>query len=321
MDGGVPKLHWKAPADWKEQPAGNVRIASFSITTPEGGKADMSVTQFPGDVGGALANVNRWRGQLGLPAVTEEDLPKLVKTTTAPAGEFSVTEFGNDNKLIEGSKHDAMIGAWLKQPERTWFFKLSGDAEIVSAQRDAFMAFLQSVEFAAPDVASDPASLLDGAAAAAENGAAPLAGGPAAANRTVTWTAPTEWTPKPLGQMRKGSFALHGVDAAEADFSIISFPGEAGGIAENLNRWRKQIDLPPLAPTDLAGASSTVAHDGLRFTVVNYLGTTANGPTRLLGAILPLENETYFFKILGPDAVVSQHKDAFIGFLKTVKVR
>lgn len=309
--GGVPHLQWKAPPGWQEQPAGGVRVASFLITADGGRKADMSVTQFPGAVGGDLANINRWRGQLQLPAITEAELSKQIKPLDLPLGQFQLTEMLSETPVLDGKFRARILGAWLKQADRTWFFKLSGDADLVNAQREAFEAFLRSVEFgpsaevtAAPDVST------------AATPAAPLS---ASAGRALTWTAPANWTAKPLGQMRKGSFSLPGANGGEGDLSIISFPGEAGGMAENLNRWRGQIHLDPLNPTDLASSAHTIANAGLRFTVVDYSGTSGTGPTRLLGAVLPLEKETYFFKLTGPEAVVAQHKDAFMDFLKTVK--
>jgi hypothetical protein len=318
--GGAPRLLWKAPAGWQEQPAGNVRIASFLITADGGRKADMSVTQFPGDVGGDLANLNRWRGQLQLPPIAESELGNFAKPLDLPVGKFLFTDLLSDAPILEeGKQHARIIGAWLKQPERTWFFKLTGEAELVSAQRDAFQSFLRSLEFTAaemPAVGETPAGGEMQMPPAAP--AAPLA---ASGSRQVTWTAPSDWTTKPLGQMRKGSFSLHGADGGEADLSIISFPGEAGGMVENLNRWRRQIQLEPLSAGDLATSSHTIANAGLRITVVDYVGTTAKGPTRLLGAVLPLETETYFFKLTGPDNVVSQHKTAFMDFLKTVKTQ
>lgn len=308
--GGIPHLQWKAPPGWQEQPAGGVRVASFLITADGGRKADMSVTQFPGDVGGDLANINRWRGQLQLPPISEAELSKQIKPLALPAGSFQLTEMISETPVLEGKYRARILGAWLKQADRTWFFKLSGEADLVNTQRDAFESFLRSVEFGAAQEA-----------AAADVSTAPTPAAPlsTASGRALTWTAPSNWTAKPLGQMRKGSFSLPGASGGEADLSIISFPGEAGGIAENLNRWRGQIHLDPLSPTDLAGSAHTIANAGLRFTVVDYTGTTGTGPTRLLGAVLPLEKETYFFKLMGPEAVVAQHKDAFMDFLKTVK--
>ena len=319
--GSVPQLHFQTPAGWTEQPAGSVRVASFAITGTEGRKADMSVTQFPGDVGGDLANVNRWRGQIQLAPLAESDLPKEVSEHDFPAGHFSLIEMVSDKPIIDGKYQSRILGAWLKQPDRTWFFKLSGEAELVTAQKSAFESFLNSLTIAAPTPAENiisEAGASPGTSATA--GETPGQTGVAAAH-TVTWSAPNIWTTKPLGAMRKGSFIVRGSDGAEADLSIISFPGDAGGIAENLNRWRGQIQLPPLDPAALASGSSTTANGSLRFTIVDYTGKSANGSTRLIGAILPLDNETYFFKLIGAESAVGQNKQPFLDFLKTVKVR
>lgn len=312
---GVPQLHWKAPADWKEQPAGTVRIASFLVTADDR-KADMSVTQFPGNVGGDLANVNRWRGQLQLAPIGDTELAGLVKPLQLPVGAFQLVDMTSEKPLLDGKYRARILGAWLKQGDRTWFFKLAGESELVNSQRAAFETFLSSLDFSAP-AGAGPAEAAMAPGVPGMSAPAPITSGAT----KVSWTAPADWVSKPLGQMRKGSYTLKGASAGEADLSIISFPGEAGGVAENLNRWRGQVQLPPQAPPDLASSAHTLANAGLRFTVVDYVGTTANGPTRLVGAVLPLENETYFFKLIGPDAVVSQHKAAFMDFLKTVKTR
>lgn len=311
---GLPRLQWKTPAGWEEQPAGSVRIASFGITADGGRKADVSVTQFPGDVGGDLANVNRWRNQLQLGPINESELAKYVTTLDLPLGQFLLTEMVSESAVLGEGRHAGMVGAWLKQPDRTWFFKLAGDSELVAKNRDAFIAFLRSLEFTAPE--ESPMPVATAAVPTAPSSAAPLAAG---STKPLTWTAPASWTAKPLGAMRKGSYTLQGANGTTADLSIISFPGDAGGMAENLNRWRGQVKLEPLPPAQLASSATTLANAGLRFTIVDFLGTGSDGATRLLGAVLPLENETYFFKLMGPDAVVSQHKAAFLEFLKTVK--
>ena len=53
-----------------------MRRGSYSITDDRNNEADLSITAFPGDVGGELANVNRWRGQVGLEPLSEEQFTK-----------------------------------------------------------------------------------------------------------------------------------------------------------------------------------------------------------------------------------------------------
>ncbi len=309
-DAAVPRLRWSAPEGWTVQPTGSVRVASFLIAAPDGRKADMAVTQFPGDVGGDLANVNRWRGQVQLAPLTEADFNQHVRTVTLPSGAFLLTEMRSETPLIEGTQHAAILGAWLKQPERTWFFKMAGEATLVESQRAPFHAFLESIAFESPAAMAAPAGASGTGADAHSHHDHPHLG-------RLTWDVPASWSSKPLTQMRKGSYALKGADGAEADLSITSFPGEAGGLLDNLNRWRGQLQLGPLQQTELGDATSTLVSGDFRFTVVDY--TSPAGDTRLLGAVLSFDGETVFFKAVGPTAVLEQQKPVFLQFLKSIK--
>lgn len=153
------------------------------------------------------------------------------------------------------------------------------------------------------------------------------AGGDAMANTAVptgsdslAWTAPAHWVAKPPSAMRKGSFALKGDGGADADLSITAFPGDTGGLLANLNRWRGQIALAPFAAAELDGA---IQHfdgaGGMHFDVVDFAGTANGVPTRIVGAVLPRNGETWFFKLMGPDALVAAQKNDFLSFLHTVK--
>jgi hypothetical protein len=326
---GTSDITWTLPAGWTTQPdPSGMRKGSFLVSGTGDAKADMSVTVFPGDVGGDLPNVNRWRGQVGLPPIDDATLAQTVQTIDAPAGKFSFIELSGVNAA---QKTVRMLGAWLQQPDRRWFFKLLGDDALVTAQHDAFFAFLKSVSFAAAPAVSGPVK------AQSTNDLpkapfAPFAGGampdantaPAPADSSVAqasliWTAPADWQAKPLGAMRIGSFTVSS-DAGNADISIIAFPGEAGGLLPNINRWRGQLGLAPLAEGDLAGATTALdGAGGLHFTVVDLSGQAAGSPARMLGAILSFEGQTYFFKLTGPDALVTSEKPAFLDFLKTVK--
>jgi len=131
-------------------------------------------------------------------------------------------------------------------------------------------------------------------------------------DQALVWTAPAQWTPKTASAMRKGSYTVSGPEGT-ADLSITAFPGDVGGNLANVNRWRGQLQLPPVP--DLAGALQPVEANGLHLLVFDG----ANSGTRMLGAIVPLAGETWFFKLTGPDALVAREKPAFLAFLTTVK--
>lgn len=162
--------------------------------------------------------------------------------------------------------------------------------------------------------------------ASSSPGATPPAGGTIAGTPVstaegprLTWTAPEHWKPKRASAMRKGSYAVPGEGGANADLSITAFPGDVGGELANVNRWRGQIQLPPLAEADLVGAVMRVEQNGLHFGVVEFTGGPAANPQRILGAIVPVDGATWFIKLMGPDALVAKEKPAFTEFLKTVK--
>ena len=51
-----------------------MRIGNYAVTNEAGQSLDFSITSFPGQVGGILANVNRWLGQVGIEQTDEEVL-------------------------------------------------------------------------------------------------------------------------------------------------------------------------------------------------------------------------------------------------------
>lgn len=140
-----------------------------------------------------------------------------------------------------------------------------------------------------------------------------------ASGPSLTWTAPAHWTAKPAGGMRKGTYVMKaaGVEG-EAELSITAFPGDVGGELANVNRWREQVQLPPIGAAEVKSTTQRFERHGLNIAVVDMVGTGAN-PKRILGAIVPHAGGTWFFKLMGPDAIVAKEKTAFTTFVETIK--
>jgi hypothetical protein len=135
----------------------------------------------------------------------------------------------------------------------------------------------------------------------------------------LIWKAPTTWEEKPASGFRRGSFGISGGESGTADLSIIAFPGNAGGLSENLNRWRGQIGLPTASEAEVSGGIVHLdGRGGLHFDVVDYLGSVEGAPTRILGAVTEFGGESWFFKLMGPDAIVASQRQSFIEFLHSV---
>jgi hypothetical protein len=135
----------------------------------------------------------------------------------------------------------------------------------------------------------------------------------------LTWTAPSHWKPKTASAMRKGSYAVSGPDGAEADMSITAFPGDVGGTLANVNRWRGQLELPPMSEADLGSVMQHLDIGDFHVDVVEFANTQSSKPQRMIGAIVPFNGATWFFKLTGPDALVAQERDAFLSLVQSIK--
>lgn len=175
----------------------------------------------------------------------------------------------------------------------------------------------------APAAATTP-GLTDAAVVAAPIAAANspgMAGGAVAtaSGASLTWIAPADWKPKPGSAMRKGSYLIAGAAGETAEVAITAFPGDVGGEVANLNRWRGQLGLPLLADADAARQVLRQEVHGLRATVVDLANADGSRAQRMLGAMVPYEGATWFFKLTGPDALVAGQKPAFLRFIESIK--
>jgi hypothetical protein len=137
----LPPLTYTAPAGWTEKPATSMRVASFGVSA-DGKSADISVIPLGGMAGGAAANVTRWRGQIGLPPVTEDEAAKLAEKVLV--GDQSAELYDLDG----GAQR--ILAVSYRRDDTAWFFKMTGDAALVEAQKPAFISFLKTVQFGAP---------------------------------------------------------------------------------------------------------------------------------------------------------------------------
>jgi hypothetical protein len=136
---GGADLVWQAPASWKVEPPAPMRKASYGLPTA-GGQSELSITAFPGDVGGELANVNRWRGQVGLGALGAGELESAVSRVEANGLSFTIVELAHP-----GEGADGILGAIVPFGGSTWFFKLKGPVAALRSSKPEFLGFLHTV--------------------------------------------------------------------------------------------------------------------------------------------------------------------------------
>ncbi len=128
------------PKTWIASPANPMRKGSWSITQADGSKAEIAVTVFPGDVGGDTANVNRWRGQLGLEKISDDKIKSDQSSLTV--GNLN----GRVYHLISTDGKKSTTAVILPKNNATWFFKLTGDTAIVNAEKASFLKMVTQTQ-------------------------------------------------------------------------------------------------------------------------------------------------------------------------------
>jgi hypothetical protein len=96
------------------------------------------------------------------------------------------------------------------------------------------------------------------------------------------------------------------------DISVIALRGPAGGEMANVNRWREQMELPPVENEKaLASLRKTTKAPAGEVAVFDFTspGTTKN--RMIVGVLGASDGNTWFMKMTGDEAPVAQTKKEF----------
>jgi len=135
-----------------------------------------------------------------------------------------------------------LLGAIIPHGKMTWFFKLTGPSEAVSEQLKPFAMFLKSIKFT---------------------------------DKGPDWALPEGWDEEPGSQMR---FATIRIKSAEGplEMSVIPLPTGEGSfdaqLLANVNRWRGQFGLEPIAENQLAEHAHKIDLDDTPMWLVKFEG-------------------------------------------------
>ncbi len=120
-----------------------MRLATYMVPS-DAGDQEVAVTRFPGQVGGVLANINRWRGQMGLQPIADEDLADNTDQFTLKTPNDS---FDGYQARIE-SQQGVMIavGIFQESINQTWFVRSTlPNPEIANQLQDQIIEFARSI--------------------------------------------------------------------------------------------------------------------------------------------------------------------------------
>ena len=111
---------------------------------------------------------------------------------------------------------DRLLGAIVPRTSRTWYFKMTGPMDLVAQQEQAFRDLITSLTFDGPD--TDP-----------------------------QWKLPPTWQENAGTGQRLATLSVE-ADGQRLEVSVIQLAtsSSATSILDNVNRWRRQMRLPPL---------------------------------------------------------------------------
>jgi hypothetical protein len=306
-------LAWTKPDGWTEVPPSEMRLASFKVAGANGKQADVSIVPLPGMAGTDDANVNRWRGQVGLSDVSSDELQKSAETVEAggqPAQLYDIA--GTTGRILGVIQHrDGMA----------WFYKMTGDADLVGQQKPVLVEFLKSLKFAAAQPSGSPgempATLPPGHPAVGDMTTPAAASAPISYDGQPNWQVPAGWQEISGGQFLVAKFTLAGDGGATAAVNVSMSAGDGGGLAANVNRWRGQLGLPPVS--DILTSSLDVASGKAQLVEMGGTNAQTGQPSQLIAAIVSQPDQTWFYKLMGDAKVVAGQRNAFKRFVQSAK--
>jgi len=204
-------VQWVVPESWEQlNKVVSMRFATFN--TPQ--NVEVTLAVFPGDVGGLLANVNRWRGQVGLNSIQEEELGEHAQQIEG-TNSFVVDAVGSDVRLI-GTVINIGDG-------KTWFAKVVGQPDIVEQVKEDIVSFSASFHIEQKQKTQ------------------------AQEEESSIWIQPAEWTV----DENASPILMAAYDSESgARVTLTALGGGGGGLLENINRWRNQLGLAPVDSMD-----------------------------------------------------------------------
>jgi hypothetical protein len=292
------RLEWKVPGDWVEWPGDDTTYAGFTLS--EKPQLEMTITALPRSASGAadvVANVNRWQRQMGMPATSPEETSGLVKEIVVDGRPVQMVDLMS-KPASEAAPRTRTLAAMTVDGDRVWFFTAKGDADALEKHKKEFEEFVASLKFNAAKMA-----------AARRETRGPL-----------SYVIPAGWEDGGPREMRFMTYyAGDPKDPAELVVSTLG-AGSFGDLLENINRWRGQVGLPPVAKEEdqpvqrmQLGGNPAAMFD------MSGPGTPQRPNMRMLLAMVVDGKGVWFFKFIGSHKTVEAEKGNFEAFVKSVE--
>lgn len=134
----------------------------------------------------------------------------------------------------------------------------------------------------------------------------------------LAWTTPYGWIEKASTGPRLATFGV-----GDAECTIVSFPGDVGGLEANLKRWLNQLNvqLADAQVSEFAQKPETfISEGGLPVQLFDFAPILPTGATSsILAAVLTVDEQTVFVKLMGAPALLETEKPRFIALCRSLR--
>jgi hypothetical protein len=261
-DPELPK--WKLPDGWIEE-APKKQFIKKNLRPADDAKKIVVTVSNAG--GGELPNINRWRGQLGLPPAKKDDLAGFSKEIEVDGRKGRIVD------LVGVAKAGNAMGGPMGGPMAGQMPK--GHPQVPAGNPD---------------------------------------------DAKITYTLPKDWTKVPPNNDVIREQMTVTENGEKAEITITFLPGRGGDPVLNVNRWRGQIQLPPIDGKEVYKGLTPLEVNGLPAAMADLANPQAPAPNRILGVMIETPAAMWFLKMRGPDALVGRQKSNFEAFTRSFKI-
>ena len=131
----APAFKATLPEGWSEVPGSGMRMVSYTIPG-----TSIDFYMIPLSMGDVTSNVNRWRGQVGLPEASAEELADQVQTLTVDGHAVNYVEIYN----AESGR--GIIAAIFDLAPSYWYFTAKGSVDELKANAEEIRKVIESIK-------------------------------------------------------------------------------------------------------------------------------------------------------------------------------
>jgi hypothetical protein len=275
---------WDLPANWQREAGSGMRFATLRVDSPEG-PLELSVIPLRSPAQEEseylLQNINLWRNQLGLAAITQEQL--AAETEQLQLDGTTATLVNYVGQLIP---HGVAPGHGARQMAA----QVPGHPPIGQPGQPS-----PAGQSSQPDQPSQPSPLV--------------------------YDKPESWTESEVSGMRKAAFTVTDGDRqAEITVIDLSASAGDLLANVNRWREQIQLDPTTQSQLDETVEQITIDESSADY-VELFGPDDAEPRQAIIGAVLSNADRTWFFKLAGPAELVRREKERFRSFLESVQFR